>query len=284
MKKQHFRPRPLRLAYKRRISLAFKFSFLVFAVGYLVLATAVLSRFDFYRISRLEISGNFAVSESVIAAVVDGIFNDGGFHIWDKSNILLYPTTFLGEKIMEEIKPIASAEVKRLNMNTVSIAVTERTPEGLWCEGSYDAESPDLSGQDCYFFDDKGFIFDKAPSFSNGAYVRFYGGLINDLDPVSQSILPSEVFKESEFFLNTLKSEGIDVVGFELNDEGDYILTTKDDAVILLSPRVGMRRSLQNLTVFLSGAGDTGEAVSIDKFKYVDLRFGNKVYYRLNGD
>jgi cell division septal protein FtsQ len=279
MKQKYTRARPLRLASKKRISNLIRAGFFLFSILYFVSAGAVITRLDNLAVSDVKVFGNSGVPTEAILSSALGAVQDSGFNIFNKESIVLYPVSKVERAIKDDLKRIASVKVERIAPSAILIDVVERTPVGLWCKAG-DVDVP----ESCYFFDHDGYIFDSSPDFSGNAYIKFWGGVGETDNPIGQNFTDSETFKEIQFFLNTLDNEKISVSDYRFLGEGDYVIESVSGSEIRLSNRVDMRQSLENLLVFLDGASGGDERTYLDAYEYIDLRFGNKVFYRLRGD
>jgi len=87
----------------------------------------------------------------------------------------------------------------------------------------------------CYFLDEKGIVYTEAPHFTGNVYFRFFGAL-HEGDPVGQSFLPENKFRELTFFLASLRESDIHSVELVLRDDSDYELYL-ESGVRILFPR-----------------------------------------------
>jgi len=194
-----------------------------------------------------------------------------------RSSVFLYPKYSIAAGVLESFKRVKEVEVYRGNWRTLHVDVVERKPHTQWCgENRLEGVVPE-----CYFLDEDGYIYALAPASSGDAYFHFYGP-IESGEPVGQYFLERGEYRALTLFLTTLREAGIAVEDLAVRDEMDYELYLKDGTQVILGRGQDLGRVYENLkSVLLS---DAFEEVDLSTVEYIDLRFGNKVYYKLKNE
>ncbi len=134
-----------------------------------------ISQNDRWRISEITITGaNVVASDDIRARVGEKLFGNYYF-VYSRGNSYLFPRREMEATLIQAFARLSTATVHRVSDKTIAIEITERKPFALWCGEEYNKEMYELN--DCWFIDDTGFVFDRAPTFSEGVYLEVYGGI-----------------------------------------------------------------------------------------------------------
>ena len=218
------------------------------------------------------------MKEEVIKRSLEAVLDDGSYHILSRRNIFLYPQADL-EKVLVESSPlIQSARVTRPSMLATTIVVTieERDPFARWCTD--DAR--------CYFMDEGGFIYTPVPENTGtttsqttpGTFYVFKGGVDSSREPVGQWFVQAHL-PGLLSLLKFLGQAGFTALGAEVDGQ-DIIVRLQEGFLLKASFGADANMLAKNLELVLSSDVLKGKS---DLLEYVDLRFGNRVYYKLKG-
>ena len=274
-------PRLVKLKkHRRRIVFSKIFLFLI-SLSVIFLSLAYISRSEELNISEIRVVGNKIIDASAVKIAVEKEIT--GYYLWvfPKTNIFFYPQNKIKNDLTLQFKRLKSITLSVKNYKTLEISLIERTALYTWCGNNIpDSQVNGEKELKCYFLDDSGYIFDEAPYFSGEVYFKFYGPAdigtyfskenfnqliyfkdaltTMDLKPVSLSILENERVK---IFLSSNKTSKQPYIIFKINSD--------------------FRKVAENLEIAL----DTEPLLSNLKNKYssleyIDLRYGNKVYYK----
>lgn len=219
------------------------------------------------RISDIKIQGTNFLSEKEIKNEAENILAQKMFGFIPRNNVIFAPEENLKNFLTEKFKRIKSISIDTTLPSLLIIALTEREAEAILCFGSHG---------ECYFVDGEGLAFEEAPFFSAGVYLRFF-------DETGASV---EVdYRIDDFLVEKARGLEADIKNiFEV--EGVYI---KNDGIC----EVGLPAEAGGTRLILD-ANDNWETVAenfilvfdsllkgkMDEVEYIDLRFGNKVYYK----
>jgi hypothetical protein len=237
----------------------------------LLLALVVgLSRIPALQIQAVMVSGAQTISSTTIAHFVDERLEGNYLGLFPKRNIFLYPKGALAKAIMAAYPSIASADVHANDFESIAVLVVERAPRALWC--------PSASAAGCYFMDEHGVVYEGAPTFSEPVYTRYVS--------TRQGVLPWQFLSPEQF---QALSALVDAIAQKLQDEQiTYVVVDHEEDV-----RIKFASGFSLIFALKDPGGDiferfslalTSETVSKHKlsdFEYLDLRFGDKLYYKL---
>lgn len=242
------------------------------AVGLVVIVFAgavLLSRAPFLQVTSVVVSGAGAVGSTTIQGLAEQEMAEDYLYFFSKHNIFLYPKQGIEQGLLQKFPTLQSAAVQAENFHTVSIAVTERKPVALWCGEDASAESG------CYLLDADGFAYAPAPEYSGDAFEHYYGALATS----TRHYLSPDEFRS----LSALVAA---IAGKETNEGVQSVFVdAQNDAHLVLSGGCEVRFGASDEGVFqrftLALTADPFTAHPLSDFEYLDLRFGDKIYYKL---
>lgn len=264
-------PRLLKLKKHRRNVFLNKIFLFILALLAVFAGLVYVSRLSSLNISSVEIIGNkITDTETIKTAVQKEIM---GNYLWffPKTNILFYPKNDIKRELNIQVKRLKDINLSIKNNKILEVSVTEREAKYLWCNLVVGLPSEEK----CSFMDEDGFIFDEAPYFSGEVYFKFYGSL-------------SQVnFEKLILFKKTLETIEIKPTALRIEENGDIKIflsalnKTPTGSYIILKADSDFQKVAENLEIAL------GTEPLLSDFKnkyssllYIDLRFGNKVYYK----
>jgi len=267
-------PRLQELKKHRRKSLQNKI--ILFFVGILVLLVGFgfLSRISKLNIKTISISGNIVVDTEDIEIAVRN--NMSGHYLWlyPKTNVFFYPKNKIKENLEQEFKRLKDISLNVTNIETLEISVAEREGVYIWCGVAI----PNPTDEQCSFLDKDGYIFDESPYFSGEVYFKFYGEIFQEYNPK---------FSELVMLKKNLESMGLKPVGLFVDRDGNARMLLSLENTQGKNPEIIFKvdADLEKLAENLQAALDTDPLKTDIKKKYsaleyIDLRYGNKVYYR----
>ncbi|RJR12587.1 FtsQ-type POTRA domain-containing protein [Candidatus Parcubacteria bacterium] len=223
-------------------------------------------------ISNVAIAGTEQVSPDSVKTHVESTILTDTFSFFSKKNIFLYPRTQLEASIREQFPRILSVRVERESLlaQAITVTVQERQAYGRWCRDS-----------SCYLLDEKGYIFadEGASSPSVSARYTFHGALANADTPIGQTFLP-DTFSDVAILLGALEKGGFFPQHILMEDGKDFTIQVARGYSIRASLESKPHNIVHNLELILSSDALRGKEGELE---YVDLRFGNRVYYKFKG-
>ena len=257
-------------------------------VGVLVLLVIILSGVVYFlgikalTISDIEVLGNSVISRDEIVAATEPLLAGKRIFFFPRSNIFLYPKSAIREELATKFPRISTVKVGFKNFHSISIKVAEYIPKAIWC--GEDSILSTKTKEDCYLMDKNGYIFASSPNFSAKVYFSYYGPLSSTSDtPVGLHYLASEKFKSVDAFIKALEELGIVPMRIIAEDAGNFTVDLGGGAEILFNGDGNLENTLQNFySIINSGKLPITDSAFIATVDYIDLRFGNKIYYKLH--
>jgi cell division septal protein FtsQ len=239
----------------------------------IIVGVIFLLRMNSIQIKETNIEGVSIIDKKEVEDTVRGTLS--GNYLWfiPKSNTFLYSVKKLNNILVQKFPGIYSLNVGREGFGKVYVKIVERKPQALYCEAGNEEATPE-----CYFVDSSGKVFAQAPYFSGNVYF-VYKGKLNQEDPMGAQIFTVQDFSIFESFIKQAGNKlGLGIVGAELKDVGDFDLLLSSGAKILLNKNISYDDMFNNLdAVFKSQQLSSSTLSTLD---YIDMRFGNKVYYK----
>lgn len=258
-----FNGRPRRLKARRRVKRAISALLGVLALGILVGGMSFVSRVDRLTISELSVNGAETLATSTIAAEIDKGLEGNVWQLFSRRNIFIYPEHEIVANLMETFSEIKTVSISRESLlaQAVTVTIEERSPFALWCN------------ETCFVVDSSGFIY--APAEETAGLLTFEKGLAPG-DPIGQTFLRGRL-SSVVGILDLLKEAGYAPRGVKVENEHDYIVRIEDGPDLYMSFDTSADDIMRNVQTAFE-AEELQE--KIHALEYVDLRFGNRVYYK----
>lgn len=241
---------------------------------------------DAVRIHRVSVEGNAVIASSTLSSIVSKSLAGSYAFLVPKDTVLFYPRKEIVAQVLSSYPRLETAEAKTEHFDTLVLSVKERASKFVWC-GSSAADKEADPVPMCYFADDSGYIFDRAPSFSNPVFFEVESPLVNEFgalrsgNPIGNFILSKESLKKIAVFKDRLSVAGIETRALRVLPGEDYELRIKTGGKIIFNGKQNFDIVLENLSAAL-GVSDLNKAIDGASLQYIDLRFGNKVFYKFN--
>ncbi len=237
------------------------------ALALLFAIAAGLSHLPFLQIRAVEVSGAKTLATSTIANYIEERIAGSYLFVFPKRNIFLYPKRALSAGLLKAFPELRAADVHAASFHSIAADVVEREPKALWCEG----------GQ-CFLMDQEGVVYGYAPA-GESPFVMYAG-------PTEGASLPRQ-------YLDPARFEAL----FALADAVSQKLPDTPVKKVTVDAHNDAEAALGNGFVLKFALGDAGGDVferfslalasepfmehSLAEFEYLDLRFGDKLYYML---
>ncbi len=256
----------------------------IIVLGFLLILGSLvfISRIKQLNITSVETTGNKVIDSEAITEFINTEIKGKYLWLFPKTNILLYPKNKLQVNLGEKFKRLTDINLSMGKDKKLIVSVNEREPEYTWCG----VVPPQNDNKEiCYFLDKEGYIFDEAPYFSGEVYFKFYG--TTGKENPAGVYLAKGYFDKLITFKNTLTNINLKPVILYIEDGEDLKIYLSRSGANILGPEIRVKKDadFQKMAENLKAALDTEPLLS--KFKkeyssleYIDLRFGNKVYYK----
>src|SRR6185437_9408778 len=251
---------------KRRIALAS----MVGAALLVILALVVwLCNASFLRITTLNASD---IANETLQDIAGSYL-----YVFPKNNIFLYPKFKTEADLAQQMPTIAKVTVEAKDFHTLQVVVTERARKALWCGGSAADAGP------CFWLDQDGVAYAAASDLSlsleaTSSYEKYYGALTGN---TPQNYLTPDQFHSLSALVDALEQKQLNnpITSIEVDGAGDVRVTFADNFVLIFSLSDAGADVYSRFLLVLGSDAFAGH--SLADFAYLDLRFGDKVYYKL---
>lgn len=297
MPRDGIKPKTSKLARKRKKRALGRLVLYFVFFASIVVGLSFLSSAEFLSIKNVEVVGVSVLNSEEIGKLVFKEIDSKKWGLFANSNAFLYPKRRITERILDSNNRIADAKVSLDGLSDLKIEIQERMPFGIWCstpdlseipiesEENLAIETPMSKPEDCFYFDDTGFIFEKIAgnesneSNENNDYLFYYGGSIEKT--VGSSLTTGEIFQNLQTFLKLLTSLSVRPVKIFLEGTVEAKIVLDSGTEIILGLGENSEKSFENLVTLISEPEFQNSKDGLSMFENIDLSFGHKVLYRL---
>lgn len=219
---------------------------------------------DALKVRYFKIEGAVILPEKQIASEAEALLKVRLWGIFPRDRMFLVPYDKIKALLSSRFLKISDTKFQKKFSATPVIQIEERRPSGILCK------EQEIF---CFYLDRTGFVFEEAPLFSSGVFYKFFD------ERSKQSGLGEFLFEQSAAekifdFMNLLYPK-IQITEIRLkengirefySDEGWYMITRVDDDYSAV---------YGNLMAVFSEIKNQEKTL-----EYIDLRFGNKVFYK----
>lgn len=223
----------------------------------------------------VQIQGAVSVSSTELASTTAQFLKGRYFFTVPKANIFFYPKNAIERNLLQAFPMLERATLRFKNFHTIGITVVERMPRALWCAES---ESAGKSKENCYVLQDTGLIFAEASS-TPASFIRFYKTL-SAQNPIGQEYESPIRFRALLQFADDVNALGLSVRAFRERPDTDVQVEIVGGGRLVVGRDADLVAAAANLHTIVSDPG-FGGAEGFKELDYLDLRFGNKIFYRL---
>ncbi|PIP87022.1 hypothetical protein COW81_02475 [Candidatus Campbellbacteria bacterium CG22_combo_CG10-13_8_21_14_all_36_13] len=238
-----------------------------------------------FKIKNIEVSGLSTLSKSSVLETVENTLNRKLFFIFPRDNTVLISKRGIVSDIKNTFKQSSRVDVSLKDLNSIEIDIEERKPIGVWCTSR--RLITEVFVEKCYFIDSTGYVFSDAPKFSGNLFFKYYGGNTNE-SPVGSRYLPEKVFRERAFFIASIPNLGINPISYKWGENGDSTIVVAPQNEKGLDGKIIFNNDdeLGAVYDYISSALLHEDFKYLDqriiKFEYIDLRSGNKIFYKMD--
>ncbi len=288
MEKKHILNSPRVLENKNARQKKRKKNIVIILICFFVLLSVSigLSRYSKLRISSIEIKGNSVIEKKDILENISSSISGYNFFVFPKNNVVLIPQNEIIKNLEYKFPRLTDIKVELKTGNILYVSMVERTGSYTWCGEGF-VEGIKMADTKCYFADNAGFVFDEAPYFAGDVYFRLFG-ILGEIGKTN-GYFAKENFENYIFFKKELQGLGLrPVVLFHKSDgETEFYLKHNNEPPnapkIIFNQSDNTQKLIENLRSALSAEPlKTEIKEKYEKLLYIDLRFGNKVYFKFS--
>lgn len=232
------------------------------------------------QIKDIQITGAQGLDKGIFEQATRDYLSNRIAYIIPGTNTITFQSDDYIKKMSHLFPKLKHIKVNMRQGKVLLVEVEERQSTYLWCN---EAET-------CYFVDQDAFVFTEAPEFSDGVYLKLYGGLpALEQDPIGSNYLSEAEFRRIINTTKDLKNQGIVVTRFTIDDQGRYVLNLESftDIKIPSRTRVIIGREFDALEIIeymslLSKVEEFKTKLETipGQLQYIDLRFPQKIVYK----
>lgn len=223
------------------------------------------------RLKSVEVRGAALLSSDEIKKEVRNETSGKALYVFPKDNFLIISSKKIEEDLRRRFPQASGIAVSKKLPAALVVSVSERVFWGVYCQTA----GAEVAGGPCFYIDTRGVVYDRLSGFRGLLIPVIYSSAGATLGNVAVDLAVLEFFGKARQSLAAINADLLSVAlststpaDIRLNvDEGWYALVTSSRPVeewlnvlkTLLDKEIGARR---------------------DQLDYVDLRFGNKVFYK----
>jgi len=237
-------------------------SVILFFIAFLIIFYLVYF-YSFFQIKKIEISGNQKVSTEDIKNLIE-INLPIKILFFNSKSIFLADLKKIEEEILNQFPQIGKVNFRRSFPEKLVFLVEERKPVAIF-----------EKGEELFFIDNEGIIFEKVSGNDNWLIIR---------DPnfrrepkLGEVIVEKEKISQILKIQSGLKELKIEIVSTEIASQQRINVKTVEGWEIYFNPQNDVSQQVFNLGLILKEKISPEERRNLE---YVDLRFGNQVYYK----
>ncbi len=266
---------------KRRIALIFLGLLCFFTLS---ASLILLLRAPFLQVQHIAIEGATLSSSAVLSSTTLSVLSGNYFGIGPRTNTFFYSKKSITDSLTAQFSELREIEVHRRGLSGLALTIREKTPSAIVCAGFREDEQESK----CYWSDMRGFAYALIASSTelndtvSQEMTHYYVPTDKGALSLGASFVPEKRFKELQKLVEGSMKGGLLPLGVLVGENGEYemYINNRDsdsEVTIYFDDRAPFEKTLENLLVFWQSA--TAKGTSTKPFDYINLRFGNTVYY-----
>lgn len=237
----------------------------LFGIGYFL-------RHPNFQIKSISVIGTTVIDEEDVSSSIRSQLQGSWLWIFPRTSVLLVNDKAIERNLKEQFSRIETISVKRTNLHSIVATIKEFDAVYLWC----------TEEDSCYFMDERGVVYSRAPVFSGTAYPKLFTKTeLQELPFQGMKLIDLEQIATLQRRLSEIN---ITPVAFRVRSSRELqvdFLHNKTIARLLIDPTTPTDTSLEYLFSGIRTA-PLSDLFHNDnkKLLYIDVRFSNKVVYK----
>jgi len=220
------------------------------------------------QIGEIKISGNSFVTTQEIQNRIDNESSAKILWFIPKSNIFLFSKNKVQNAIKEN-PAIIDVSIRKDYFQTLRVEIVEQEKEALYCNS--------LERTQCFYVNRDGFIYAKVEDFIIPEQeIILYREM--DQRQIGQVVYEEELHESVMTFIKSTARYGITITNSYLKSDDVLEFKTLQGAILKTSKYDDFEKDFTNFEALFEQNVLTKESLST--IEYIDLRFGNKVFYK----
>jgi len=255
---------------------------LFLALSVLVLFILLLHK-PFFQVSEIKVRGTHVVHPHDVGIKVQDILSKKKLWLVPLDSWITLPDKKIKKDLYTSFDRIKDVRTSVHNFDTFIIDIDEWEPAFLWCN----IDEVELV-RSCWFMDEQGHIFSKAPYFSPGVYPMFVTPA-SSLDAVlGEKKIDPEILDQVLVIYNMLEDKNSTVETITFGEEMDIVFTLQklqgtllEDTELLITRTMSVDILAQNLELLLDHTSFKEKfETNAELLEYIDLRFDGKLLFK----
>lgn len=249
---------------KKRIYLYWRLALTLSFLFVILYGASFWSAHESVNIKGLEVKGNKYITTEIVEDIFWNEVNGRYFFILSKKNFLLLPKKTIVAKLKRELS-VKDVLIKS-NPDGAVVEILEHKSEGEYC-----------MEEECFLINAEGLIFAERPLVMMENLVKYIGTIEGDV--LGKTYTDTKVFRKISQIIELLERVNVSIQSVSTEDfetfnlqsiEGPYLLIDKaDDPTLVVN---NLKTTIEQEAI---------HEIQFQNIEYIDLRFGNKVYYKI---
>ncbi len=267
------------LSLTERVALGFLFILLL-----AVVVMGILANWSKLLINEVVVEGALITKSDEIIGSVNKTIAGQTWPLIPRRHLWWYPAKQLKANLLSQFPRLATVKTFAEWPGRLSVVVTEREPRLLYCAVTQ-----------CAFIDETGRAYAPAPTFSPGVFLTWEASSTLPLLPFNLIAAPAveRLLSAQKIFakvLALLKLEHFNINRLERTADGDFVFWVEPGVRanqkfktwrVMINADSAIFDLGENLHTALASIMEQNQAKTLPALDYVDLRFGQKVFYKL---
>ena len=233
--------------------------------GMLIVSVWYGTRIQAFTITTVTVVGGETIEHSEVERVVRERLSGSYLKIVPRAFAFMYPHEEI-ESAVKAVPRVKDVTIVRKGGTELHVQFSEYEPQALWCD--------ETDMNNCYFLDEQGYAFSKAPGLIGGSFLR-----VTAIGKKPQE--QTAPFSTEEYLrVLELKNKFADAKWFvkraDIDTAGDAFLTIVEGGEFKVSLKQPADETVSNLLTVLGS--QQFAHIEPGNFEYIDLRFGSKVF------
>ncbi|GEM_PF-1756720 len=230
-----------------------------------------LANASYIRVENIEVAGTNLLDPKVIEDAIRGELTGRRWLFLPKNNILAVSSKDLTLRLLEEFSSMAEVSIAKDFPHSIRVAIRERVLWGIYCQARPIPEKP----HPCAYLDEGGTAFQEFSNVEGWLLPIIIGPATPVLGGVTVSLEMFGFFQEAK---NVLDTVNVRLLSFREST------TTPEDMSLATAEGWEIRIQKNNVSSewfpILKTLLDKEIGDKRSRLEYVDLRFGQKVFYK----
>lgn len=233
--------------------------------GMLIVSVWYGTRVSALTINEVTVVGGETVGHEEIERIAREKISGTYLKIIPRAFAFTYPQEEVSAAI-SAVPRVKDVRVIRHGGTSLYIEFSEHTPQALWCAAE------DMNN--CYFFDDSGYAFSKAPGLIGGSFLRVTA--IGKQPQEHTAPFSEEEYRRLIELRDKFAAAKWFVSRADIDTAGDAFLTIVEGGEFKVALKQPADETVSNLLTVLGS--QQFAHIKPGNFEYIDLRFGSKVF------